>query len=315
MNKRDMSDLAGQLLHWLNAVLNESGDDEPTAHVSFPSDELLAEYLKDVDDRSEEEVKSLLRTMLSATTSQADTTTHRLLHQMLQEGNRPPDLTLAESYLRIERKLRYGVSDAWEGVTWALEMLPFKPGKCLRALNLYLEAQHGLPDLRIHAISDAAAIIRARWVSSDSSHAGRIDLLKTLSPRIFEALTASLWEHLGYDVSLTKSQGDGGFDLRAEEVSGERRDVALVECKLRSDDPVGVEIVRALNGILDHEKSVRGVIVTTTRFTRGAIAFARDNPRLNLLDADALVPMLNEHLGLDWHKRVDIFARAFLQGS
>jgi restriction system protein len=310
-----MDDLAVQLRTWLRPILDGVAESGQLAHVFFPTDDLLAEYLKGLDDRSETEVKSLLRRMLGATTARADRITHELFTQALREGKYPAELELSESYYRTQRKLAYGVSDTWEGMTWALEMLPFNPGEALQALDLYMEAGHDLPDRRIHALSDASAIIRVRWVSNDSSHAGRINLLKTLSPRSFEALAASLWEHMGYEVILTKGQGDGGFDLHAEKVLGERRDVVLVECKLRNEQPVGVEIIRALNGILDHEHSVRGVVVTTTRFTRGARDFVQNHPRLNLVDGASLVPMLNEHLGLDWPRRVDLLARAFLKNE
>jgi restriction system protein len=234
-----MDDLAAQLRTWLRSILDGGATSGQLAHVFFPSDDLLAEYLKGLDDRSEADVKSLLRRMLGATTSRADTLTHELLTQALREGRYPAELEFAESYYRTQRKLAHGVSDTWEGMTWALEMLPFKPGKSLQALDLYMEAGHGLPEQRIHSLSDASAIIRARWVSNDSSHAGRISLLKTLSSRNFEALTASLWECMGYEVVLTEAQGDGGFDLRAQNSLGERRDVVLVECKLRNEKSIG----------------------------------------------------------------------------
>jgi restriction system protein len=98
-------------------------------------------------------------------------------------------------------------------------------------------------------------------------------------------------------------------------VLAERRDIVLVECKRTNSRPIGVKTIRELNGLLDHERSVRGVIVTTTKFTRGARKFVRDNSRLNLVDGDALVLMMNEHLGWDWPRRADLLVRLALQNN
>lgn len=43
--------------------------------------------------------------------------------------------------------------DAWEGLTWVLQLLPFSPYKAIKALSSYLNAEIGsMPDDRIIGI-------------------------------------------------------------------------------------------------------------------------------------------------------------------
>lgn len=283
------------------------------AHACFPSDDLLGEYLDGVSERSEAEVKELLRRMLSAVTAVGDTARHDMVIRDMQDERIPQDqYDHSEWYHRLVWRQQVGMGEAWDGMSWALERIPFAPGQVLQALELYLLAQHGLPDDRIRAFDDAMAIIRARWIGTPTSNAGRIELINALSARQFEGLIASLWRGMDYEVELTPASRDGGYDLRAAKVAPDHRDVALIECKLRTSKPVGVEVIRALKGILDDEKSVRGVLVTSSRFTRGARELADGSPRLELVDGSKLLLLLNEHVGLDWPKRMELLIRVSL---
>lgn len=62
------------------------------------------------------------------------------------------------------------------------------------------------------------------------------------------------------------------------------------ECKRYSPDrSVGVEIVRELYAVMEMERVNKGVIVTTSHFTRGAMAEAqRLNGRIRLIDFNEL---------------------------
>ena len=98
------------------------------------------------------------------------------------------------------------------------------------------------------------------------------EMLK-LDPRQFEELVAELWRSLGYETELTARTKDGGRDIVAV-----RRFEAnvrfLIECK-RYDPShkVGVELVRALYGVRMHERATKGILATTSSFTRGAKEF------------------------------------------
>ena len=78
-------------------------------------------------------------------------------------------------------------------------------------------------------------------------------------------------ESLGYLVTLTPVQKDGGYDLLAEARTETGRILTLVECKRWAPErPVGVEVVRNLYGVLAVEGATNAMVATTSRFTRDA---------------------------------------------
>jgi RNA polymerase sigma factor (sigma-70 family) len=95
-----------------------------------------------------------------------------------------------------------------------------------------------------------------------------------LSPRQFEELVAALLDEQGYEVRLTPPSRDGGFDMYAAKKDGLGEFLYLVECKrYRLSRPVGVNVVRQLHGVAQSLKASAGIVVTTSRFTRGAREF------------------------------------------
>jgi hypothetical protein len=115
--------------------------------------------------------------------------------------------------------------------------------------------------LEVSTISDALL----NSLAKDSS------LIFHLTPRKFEELVGRILEDLGYKVTLTPIQKDGGYDLLAETQLETGRVLTLVECKKWSPErPVGVEIVRNLYGTLAFEGATNAMIATTSRFTRDA---------------------------------------------
>jgi restriction system protein len=101
--------------------------------------------------------------------------------------------------------------------------------------------------------------------------------LLTLDSRQFEELVAEIWRSLGYETELTARTKDGGRDIIAVR-KFEAKVRFLIECK-RYDPShkVGVELVRALYGVRMHEKATKGILATTSTFTRGAKAFFNDH--------------------------------------
>jgi restriction endonuclease len=107
-----------------------------------------------------------------------------------------------------------------------------------------------------------------------------------LSPRQFEEVLADLWRGLGWHTILTPPSGDGGFDIRAVRNEAGISICYLLEAKRYSpDQPVGVEVVRHLFGVVERERASHGIVVTTSRFTHGARVIARElQYRLSLAD-------------------------------
>jgi restriction system protein len=99
---------------------------------------------------------------------------------------------------------------------------------------------------------------------------------RDLSPRKFEELVSELLARQGYTIELTPASKDGGKDIYAAKRDDLGTFLYLVECKKYAlENPVGVQIVRALHGTVQAERATAGILVTTSVFTRGARDFQR----------------------------------------
>lgn len=121
------------------------------------------------------------------------------------------------------------------------------------------------------------------------------ELLRELDPRRFEELVAELFRRQGFTVELTPKARDGGRDLFALHSNAFGRSLYLVECKrYAASRKVGVEVVRGLYGVLQADRATKGVIVTTSSYTKDAIAFATPlEYQLSLRDFEALKEWLD----------------------
>ncbi len=115
-------------------------------------------------------------------------------------------------------------------------------------------------------------------------------LMREMSPRKFEELVAAMFESKGYEVTLTPPSKDGGRDVIAIHRSGLGTAMVITECKRYAEDKkVGVAIVRGLYGVVEEQRATRGIVATTSFFTKGAKAFRERVPyRLELADFDTL---------------------------
>lgn len=291
----------GKLDEWLDVLRTHDPDGEKPAYTQtwcFPTDELRDEYLATLDCRDEADVRRLLRWFLfDITTMGVDEGNLRYLPLL---GDKQLDRLLRES--EYYRRLFRG-GHAHPGVRWALNLLPDNPRMALDVVNAYLLVHwQALTDDRIHAFEEVAAVIHAYYIRRGVTE-GR-EALSTLTPREFEILVARLYMKLGYRVELTRAQKDGGRDVVATRSEPGRRQKLLIDCKLYPRAMVKVETARALLGIVSDEKATGGVIVTTGRVTKGVKDLALGNARFDYVDGDALVPMLNEHFGSNWHQRL-----------
>lgn len=94
--------------------------------------------------------------------------------------------------------------------------------------------------------------------------------LYELSPRQFEELIAKLWDSFGFEVELTKRTRDGGKDIVAIRHSPCKL-MYLIECKRYGPtNPVGIEVVQRLYGVTHMAGADKGLLATTSRFTKPA---------------------------------------------
>lgn len=123
--------------------------------------------------------------------------------------------------------------------------------------------------------------------------------LYEISPRQFEEFVAAVFRNQGFYVELTPETRDGGFDLLAVEnsrLTGEN--VIIVECKkYRQDKRVGVGVIQRLLGVVHSLPATKGIVVTTSFFTRDAVKVAENSKHyLTLHDYQCILSWL-DHLG------------------
>jgi hypothetical protein len=114
-------------------------------------------------------------------------------------------------------------------------------------------------------------------------------LMLKLPARKFEELVAEFLNRDGLEVYLTPESKDGGRDI-----------LAFAQTPIgRPDRPVGISIVQRLYGVITHEKATAGLIVTTSRFSATALAFAETvKHQIGLKDYNDLKNWLKLHSNL-----------------
>ena len=125
-----------------------------------------------------------------------------------------------------------------------------------------------------------------------------------MEPSAFEQLIGRLLEEMNYqNVEVVGQSGDGGVDVVAQIELGVTSVREVVQAK-RHRQTVQRKDLDALRGSLYRYNAVRGTIVTTSRFARGAMeaAFAQGAAPITLIDGDKLIDMLIEH-GIGVRKR------------
>ena len=154
------------------------------------------------------------------------------------------------------------------------------------------------PTDEIHAIRELARTRKSSVRESLREH-----LLK-MAPDAFEQLVGRLLEEMNYqNVQVVGQSGDGGVDVRAEIELGVTSVREVVQAK-RHKRTVQRKDLDALRGSLYRFNAVRGTIVATSTFAKGAIeaAFAPGVAPITLIDGDTLIDMLIEH-GIGVRKR------------
>lgn len=291
------------LATWLEAVQDPRRSPNTLVTYQFPTEAHRHEYLRSVGNRSDAEVRALLRRFLipSGTLGCDHLTAQHLAHRA-KSGDRVPRTEFTRRLFGAV--LTNGRVQPWEGITWILDLLPGNPRVALDVIDAYFEVHAGfMPDGRLCGMSDARAIIRAKYILVGDVDGSAMALDK-LTPRELEVLVAALYRAKGYSTRLTSPSKDGGRDVIATKNKPTERERCLVECK-HHNKPPKVGYARALLGVVSDERASKGVLVTTSRFTAATKALANRNRRLDLVDRRALVRLLNQYLGTDWPLKVD----------
>jgi restriction endonuclease Mrr len=144
-----------------------------------------------------------------------------------------------------------------------------------------------------NTIIEISSVIDAKLIEYFRQNPKR---LYELHPRQFEELIAELFDGFGFDVELTKWTRDGGYDIVA---IGHRiiKLKCLIECKrYKKEHNIGVSTVRALHGVTVTQGANKGILATTTFFSKPAKEYFEHNRWiLEGRDFDGLVQWLDEY--------------------
>ena len=141
---------------------------------------------------------------------------------------------------------------------------------------------------------DLANLIRQKnWMARQKLR----EFLQSMDPFKFEHLIKLLLEEMNFEnVEVTSPVNDKGVDVVGEIELGISRVREVIQVK-RIKGRVGRPILDLLRGSLYRFDAVRGTIITTGKFSKGAddAAFAKGAAPITLIDGDRLVDLLIEH--------------------
>jgi restriction endonuclease Mrr len=122
--------------------------------------------------------------------------------------------------------------------------------------------------------------------------------VRGITPRQFEEFIAELLSELGFNnVILTPRSGDGGKDVIASHSVQGIPLTFYFECKKYAEgNKVQLDTMRSLLGTVAHDsrKVTKGILVTTSKFTRGCREFILAESRVDGKDYDGVLGWVDE---------------------
>ena len=134
------------------------------------------------------------------------------------------------------------------------------------------------------------------YLAPVTPHGDRLPVLSAVGlaedPYDFEQQVAQMLRSWGLAVEVTGGTGDEGIDVIAYDNTPVTGGTCLVQCKRYSpDNKVGVSAVRELYGTMQEKQVSKGVLVTSSAFTTGALRFA-EGKSIDLIDGAQLSGLL-----------------------
>lgn len=293
---------------WLD-LIRDNPRQAPFYGQCFPSNSIEKEFLSNINNISRVDVYLVLERFLlqSTTFPQHDADNLNHLKSILAHEENPVEWLVNHPYytrLMVWSQNQEG-SPPWEGITWVLELLPDHPKRAIEAIEHYLIAHFPyLPDWPINGMFDAMTVIRTKFIGVPGNNLEKIDFLLKRESREFEYIIEQLYSEMGYATSLTPATRDGGKDVIAVRETSAQRETVAVECKLYNN-LIGVELVRAMRGVIAYGGYNKGVIFTTKDFSPDAKKLVATDCIIELVSGDKLVVLLNEYFGIDWPYYID----------
>ncbi|MBU3176115.1 restriction endonuclease [Clostridium estertheticum] len=278
------------LNEWLDLIMRK---ENVYPFCKIPFYKWFDEYIENIGEESVESVKNLLRNLLLPINRKLDENNYEIYLSCLKSDDQctkkmAENMGHNEMYKRIENG-----QDAWEGLTWVLELLPQKPYKAIQALGDYLLAQHSLPDDRIIGIEQSAEIISSRFIYFEQS----MSILLGIKPVEFEWLIEELYKSMGYDTKWTKATRDGGKDVIAKINRIDGYEEVYIECKLYNTTELRLKDVESFGYRVLKDNVNRGVIFCTG-YVNDKIKTM--DKRIQIWGYEDINILLNSFLGSTW---------------
>lgn len=316
MNKKTNNDIDLTLNEWLDSIFeipeDEDEDDAVSISYMFPSENIRNEFLDNITSYDIDTITSIIeKFLLSSCSLGTDQFSYMYLKAVTAgevKGVNYQSLLKYTYYRRLSFYMalkEQGAPPPWEGNTWILDLLPDNPKEAIEALSAYLIAHFPiLPDGRINGFTDAITLIRAAFISTPHTESEKLVSLFKLTDREFEHLTERLYNAMDYETQLTPPSKDGGRDVIAKKETPGKFETIFIECKKYSSS-VKVNKIRELFGVVADSKINKGVLITTSDFTKGSKLFKENNPQLELINGKSVIKLLNEYLGPRWPIYID----------
>lgn len=302
---------------WLDSIFEvPEDDDDNDGDVSisymFPSEKIREEFLDNITNYDVDTITDIIeKFLIQSCQIGSDDFNYQYLRAVIQgdvKGVASESLLKHTYYRRLSFYMALkdlGAPPPWEGNTWILDLLPDNPKRAIEALSAYLIAHFQiLPDGRINGFGDALTLIRAAFIDTPHTESERLDSLFKLTDREFEHLIERLYNAMEYETQLTQPSKDGGRDVIATRNIPGKSEIIFVECK-KHRASIRVNKVRELLGVVADGKINKGVLITTSDFTKGSKLFKEKNPQLEIINGKSIIKLLNEFLGSRWPVYID----------
>jgi hypothetical protein len=123
-----------------------------------------------------------------------------------------------------------------------------------------------------------------------------IESLYSVEPVEFENITKALLIKMGFNATTTKASGDGGVDIIAINEQPIIGGKYIIQCKRYAlGNNIGEPVVRELYGVIHAENANKGILITTSDFSKQAVAFAKDKA-IELINGHDLGNLCNKYL-------------------
>jgi len=139
---------------------------------------------------------------------------------------------------------------------------------------------------QVQRYQKAVELFRAWWLRTQK------EFWMSLSGKQFEAELAGVFRKAGFRAELTAASGDKGVDIWLYTERGKE----IVQCKAHSG-PIGPAVARELYGTLQHFGAPAAILASTSGFTKGVRAFARNKP-IVLMDLSHIIALQERNSGL-----------------